>query len=383
VSVWTTHFRRELRRILTERRILLTMLAGPFLYALVFGGVYWSGRIRKVPIVIVDQDHSVLSRDLTRALLASENLSLAFYGDSPADFYEAARRERAYACVVIPKDFERDTVRGRQGRVTVILDGSNILIGNMTSRTISGTIAAYRAGARARRLMAGGMSRAQAMAAAAPIRPVVRPLFNPASHYGFFILAGLVLVALQQVTRMGAAISLSLDAEPANRLEIASIGGSAWSVLTAKVAATSVTVLPIAYVAIRLPFDLFGSPFRGNWCVAYALLTLFMLMQIFAGYGISGICGSAVFSLHVLLYVSVPLFALTGFTWPAYAMPGWAQAVRSLIPLAHIADIFRKMALMGANLGVLLPHLAVLLAWAPVSVLWGYWGLRRQTALRR
>lgn len=221
------------------------------------------------------------------------------------------------------------------------------------------------------------------MAAAAPIRPVVRPLFNPASHYGFFILAGLVLVALQQVTRMGAAISLSLDAEPANRLEIASIGGSAWSVLTAKVAATSVTVLPIAYVAIRLPFDLFGSPFRGNWCVAYALLTLFMLMQIFAGYGISGICGSAVFSLHVLLYVSVPLFALTGFTWPAYAMPGWAQAVRSLIPLAHIADMFRKMALMGANLGVLLPHLAVLLAWAPVSVLWGYWGLRRQTALRR
>jgi ABC-2 type transport system permease protein len=359
------------------------VLAGPFLYALVFGGVYWSGRIREVPIVIVDQDQSVLSRDLTRALLASENLSLAFYGNSPADFYEAAKQERAYACVIIPKDFERNTLRGQQGRVAVILDGSNILIGNMTSRTISGTIASYRVGARVRRLMAAGMTRAQATAAAASIRPVVYSLFNPTSHYGFFILVGLVLVALQQVTRMGAAISLSLDSEPKNRVEIAAVGGGIWTVLIAKVAATAVTVLPIAYIAIRLPFDVFGSPFRGSWFLAFAVLTLFMLMQIFVGYGISGICRSAVFSLHLLLFMSVPLFTLTGFTWPAYAMPGWAQAVRALIPLAHMMELFRKLALMGAGLNSLWPHLAVLFAWLPISALWGYWGLRRQVVARR
>lgn len=123
--------------------------------------------------------------------------------------------------------------------MAVILDGSNVLIGNMTSRTISWTIASYRVGARVRRLMAVGMTRAQAKAAAAPIRPVVHSLFNPTSHYGFFILVGLVLVALQTVTRIGAAISLSLDSEPRNRLEIASIGGGLRSVFTAKVAATT------------------------------------------------------------------------------------------------------------------------------------------------
>ncbi|MCX6621499.1 MAG: ABC transporter permease [Acidobacteria bacterium] len=231
--------------------------------------------------------------------------------------------------------------------------------------------------------MATGMTRAQATAAAAPIHPVVRALFNPTSHYGFFILVGLVLVALQQVTRMGAAISLSLDAEPENRRQIASIGGGVWSVLTAKMAATAVTVLPVAYIAIRLPFDLFGSAFRGNWLLAFALLTLFMLMQIFVGYGISGLCGSAVFSLQVLLYASVPLFTLAGFTWPAYAMPVWAQAVRWLIPLAHITDVFRKMALMGAGARSLWPHLTALLVWLPISVLWGYWGLRRQIAAQK
>ncbi len=383
MSVWQTHFRRELRRILRDRRILLTMLGGPFLYAFLFGGVYWQGRISEIHIVIVDQDHSALSRDLSSALLAGESVSLAFYGDSVTDFYDAAKRERAYACVVIPKNFERDTLAGRQGRIAVILDGSNILIGNMTSRAITRTIASYRVDAHARRLMASGMSRARATAASAPIRPALRILFNPASHYSFFILVGLVLIALQQVTRMGAAISLSIESEPGNRCELARIGGHPGTLLSAKLAAATVMVLPIAYVAIRLPFDLFGSPFHGNWLVAYAILTVFVLMQILVGYGISGVCGSAIFSLHILLFVSVPLFTLTGFTWPSYAMPQWAQTVSWLIPLTHVTDVFRKMALMGAGPGSLWPHLAVLLAWLPITIVWGYWGLRRQTAVRK
>jgi ABC-2 type transport system permease protein len=394
---WQSHFIKELRRILTDKRIAVTMLAGPFIYAFLFGGVYLSGRIRHVPIVIVDQDQSMLSRDLTQALLSSENLSLAFYAVSPADFYQAAKRNQAYACVVIPEDFQKDVVRGTGGRVTVILDGSNILIGNMTSRTITGTITAYRVAARARRLMATGTSRSQAMAAALPIQPVVRSLFNPASHYGVFILIGLVAVALQQMTRVGAAIAFSLDPESGNcdrhlpekagtfRFPTLRLLGrmvrERWkirmSLLSAKVAATAVVVLPVAFVAIRLPFDLFGSPFRGSWLVAYGILGLFMGMQILIGYGIAGICRSAMLSVQVLLMVSVPLFTLTGFTWPGYAMPGWLQIVSWVIPLTHFLEIFRKMALMGAGPAQLWPHLAVLIAWAPVSILWAHWAVGR------
>jgi len=328
MNAWKRHFLRELRRILTDKRIAATMLVGPFLYGFLFGGVYSAGRIRHVPIVIVDQDHSALSRDLAGAL-------------------------------------------------TVILDGSNILIGNMTSRTIAGTISAYRVGARARRLMASGVSRAQAMPAALPIQPVIRPLYNPASHYGFFILVGLVCVALQQVTRMGTAIALNLEAEAGNRGTLPGVGGTPGAILMAKAAATAVIVLPLAFIAIRLPFDLFGGPFRGSWAAAYALLTVFMVMQILIGYGIAGLCRSGIVSLHLLLYASVPLFTLTGFTWPAYAMPSWLQAVSWVIPLTHFVEIMRRMALTNVGFGTLWPHVAVLLAWVPAAALWAYWAVKK------
>jgi ABC-type multidrug transport system permease subunit len=58
---------------------------------------------------------------------------------------------------------------------------------------------------------------------------------------------------------------------------------------------------------------------------------------------------------------------------------GWLQFISALIPLSHLTDMFRKMALMGADLQYLWPHIAVLVAWLPVSIVWGYWGLRRQT----
>ncbi|MCZ2154400.1 MAG: ABC transporter permease [Bryobacterales bacterium] len=382
MKVWQAHFRRELGRVLKDRRILLTMLGGPFLYAFLFGGVYWEGRIGEIPIVIVDEDHTALSREFSQALLANEALSLAFYGDSVADFHDAAKREAAYAAVVIPRGFESDVRAGRQGEIAVILDGSNVLIGNVVSRAIARTTATYRAMVQTGGFMSRGMPRAMAEAAALPIRPEVRVLFNPASHYSYFILVGLVLVALQQVTRMGAAISLSLDAEPGGQRELAEIGGSVGTVLSAKLAATAAAVLPISYAAIRVPFDLFGSPFGGSWFLALSLLTLFVLMQILIGYGISGICGSATFSLHVLLFASVPLFALAGFTWPAYAMPAWLETVNWLIPLTHIMSVFRKISLMVADISTLWPHLVMLLAWLPISVLWAYWGVKRQTSVR-
>jgi len=373
---WREHFVRELKRIFTDKRIYITLLGGPLLYGLLFGCVYSAGRIRAVPVVVVDQDHSALSRDLTSAVLAGENLSLAFYAGSVDEFMAAVKRDQAYACIVIPENFQRDVVRGRAGRVTVVLDGSNVLIGNVAMRAISTTLAAYRTGARSRRLLASGMPRAAAEAAAMPIQPVIRPLYNPTSHYGFFVLVGLVMVAVQQVTRMGTSIALSLEREPRNAGELRRIGGKTWQVLSAKVTATAVAVLPVSLIAVRLPFDLFGSPFRGSWLLAIALLVVFVLMQIMIGYLFAGLCRSALASLHVLLFASVPMFLLAGFTWPSYAMPQWVQALSWIIPLTHMLDMMRRMALMGAGISALWPHIAVLAAWFPLAGIGSYWAFK-------
>jgi hypothetical protein len=97
---------------------------------------------------------------------------------------------------------------------------------------------------------------------------------------------------------MGTSIALNLEAEPRNAQTVSNIGGTSWTVLSAKVVATSIAILPVSLVAVRLPFDVFGSPFRGSWSLAIALLVPFVVMQVMIGYGIAGICRSALVSLH-------------------------------------------------------------------------------------
>ena len=74
---WFQFCLREWKLILCDYRIVTILLGGPFFYALIFGGVYWQGRAKHVPIVIVDQDHSHLSREITAALDGSENCKLS------------------------------------------------------------------------------------------------------------------------------------------------------------------------------------------------------------------------------------------------------------------------------------------------------------------
>jgi ABC-2 type transport system permease protein len=368
---------REWKRILLDYRIVMILLSGPFFYAFIFGGVYWQGRTKHVPIVIVDQDHSHLSREITSALDASENLRVAGWINSSDDFLSLVRRENAYACVIFPPRFESDVLAGKKPRIGVIFDASNILVNGSTLIAIRAVVTTYQVGLSRERLEAVGMPPSAARVAAMPLEPATRQLFNPTSNYGYYILMGLVCIALQSVTRIGCGIAITRDSVtqwsrsfPGREIDYVEI-------FVSKALATALLVLPIAFVALSLPFVLFGAPFRGNFLLLLAALPIFVLLQIGFGYGYAALCKSPVISTQLHLFMSVVLFTLSGFTWPYYAMPAWLRAVAWFTPLFHMNCLVRKLAIVGAPSYALFPHLLSLLALCAAGVCWGFWAVRK------
>jgi len=374
---WLSIVLRELKTIFSDARVWLIMLLGPFFYALLFGAVYWNGRVREVPTIIIDQDHSRLSRDLASAINASDSLSVIGYGTSVSDFEQAVKRGRAYTCVYIPSNFERDLKKGHQVKVAVLVDGSNTLIGNVGFRALRTVFATYRVGVRERRLMATGIPRSVVDDNAMPVRAEVRPIFNPAYNYSTFLLMGLTCIALQQVTMLGAAISLGLESDRRKRRSLVQISRSPVKVLLGKLTAHMLITVPLALVAIRVPFSLFGTSFHGSWPLVLWVTALFVTVQVLSGFGIAGLCGTSLLSAQVLLAISVPIFILSGFTWPAMAMPTWLQKVGLSLPITHFADMVRKVSLMGASADMVRRQITAIAVWLPISVIWAYWGVRR------
>lgn len=374
---WLRIVLRELKTIFSDARVWLIMLFGPFFYGILFGVVYWNGRVCEVPTIIIDQDHSQFSRDLVSAINASESLRVTGYGNSVSDFEEAVKHGDAYTCVYIPSNFQRDLKKGHQGRVVVIIDGSNTLIGNVGYRALRTVFATYRLGVREKKLMASGIPKSAVQDNAMPIRAEIRPLFNPAYNYSTFLLMGLTCIALQQVTMLGAAISLGLESDYRRRRSLVEISRSPFQVMLGKLTAHVLITIPLALIAIRIPFSLFGTSFHGSWPLVLWVTALFVTVQILSGFGIAGLCRTSLLSAQVLLAVSVPLFILSGFTWPAMAMPAWVQKIGLLLPITHFANMVRKVSLMGASADMLWPEITWIAVWLPVSIIWAYWVIRR------
>jgi len=372
---------RELRRILGDQRIYGLLLAGPFFYAFAFGGVYWEGRTKYVPIVIVDEDHSALSRDITRALQSSDSVSVAGWLNSPEEFLPLLRRERAYACVIFPPKFEHDVLDGRAPRVGALFDGSHVLIAATALGAIRNVVTSFQVAVNGIELSTAGVPRTEGRVLARPIQAVIRPVFNPTLNYSYFMLMCLVCVATQSVTRMSCGIALGLDSSEQIRRDTGNDSTPILWVFLSKVVGTAALVIPAAATAMWFVFVLFGAPNRGNALLIGLALSLFVIIQVCIAYGYYGLFQSPVLCTQFHMFTAVLFSILSGYTWPYYGMPEGLQFISMSIPVFNVISIVRRVSLMGAGPSLLTKYFLALLVWLLVAAAWGYWAVRKQMKL--
>jgi len=375
---------RETKRILSDCRIYPLLIGGPFFYAFVFGGAFWQGRTQYVPVVIVDQDHSAMSRAFVSAMRGSDSIKIAGFANSPSELVTMARRQEAYACVMFPLNFEHDVLAGRSPKVAILVDGSNTLLAGPVMNAVRDIASTFQVGIDQKELEASGVpadgtpsfsanaTTGNSAIVARPITFAERPLFNPTGSYSYYILIGLVCAAAQGVIRMGVGVSIGVDRYDRLSSDLKSLNLNTPWLFATKVIGAGLIALPAMYGAVACVFWLFGTPHRGSLFLVFVACTIYVLLQICMGYGYFGLCKSPLFALHVHMYMASALFILSGFTWPYYAMPPAVSAIAHYIPIFHMNCMMRKVNMIGATAEWVLPHLLALAIWLVVAYSWGY-----------
>jgi ABC-2 type transport system permease protein len=253
-----------------------------------------------------------------------------------------------------------------------VQDGSNVLIGGVAARAVREVVGTYQVGVNRRMWETAGVPGGRVPIVARPIIMIGRQLFNPTSNYSYFLLIGLVCAAGQSVIRMVTGMSIGLDSYAELRRSVTTeMPGMHWLFAT-KVAGACFIALPVVYGAVGSVLTVFGMPHRGSLLLIYSALTAYVVIHICMGYGYYGMCKSYILSTHLHLFMAVVLFFLSGFTWPYYAMPHAVQAIARCIPIFHMNCIMRKVNLVGATAGWVLPHLLAMTAWLVIAYVWGY-----------
>jgi len=102
--------RKDLRLFFNDRRAVIVAIVVPIVLAsffgYLFGGQKGSTEMAKVPVLMIDQDGSDISRGLITQLAGDKNLDVK--PSSLDDARDAVRKGKATAAIVIPKDFGKD-----------------------------------------------------------------------------------------------------------------------------------------------------------------------------------------------------------------------------------------------------------------------------------
>lgn len=344
-------FTSALAAIFSDRSVLSAMLVAVVIYSFYYPSAYQNQVATRQATVVVDLDHSPLSRALQRQMQAVRDLDLI----EPSNSVEEASRRiaagEAEGIVVIDAHFERDILRGQQGKLTLLGEGAYL---GRASTVLNGLSAAISGFARD-----AAVQRAQFLGtpATAPFTLVQRPLFNTREGYASAVVSAVSVLIVQQTLLMGVAVMAgTLRERKGSRL---ALGGA--RLIGVVCALWLIGMLNLLYYAGFVTWFQ-DFPRGGNLPGLLLAAALYVAAVVLLATFIGSFFRVREHALQGILLTSMPLFFLTGASWPISAQPVWLTWLARLAPTTSGTQAILQVNGMGAHLSEVQPLLLNLVA---------------------
>jgi ABC-2 type transport system permease protein len=333
----------EWRRVLAIRGAFMLLVVGPLVYGLYYPQPYLNQILRKIPIAVVDNDLSELSRSIVQTLDASGAVRVAVQAATVAEGRKALDRGDAFAVVEIPPETERDVLKGTTVRVPIFADATYLFIFRSMASGIAIAIDTLSSELAARGARTDGSLVKAALASASPAEILLQPIFNPVGGYASYIVPAAFVLILQQMLLIGASM-LTVVALP----QIT--GGAFASVLGRGIAHLTIYLPALALYFIVLP-RFYGFSTLGHPVQLFALASLFTLATSFMGQAAGAWFRQPETPTLIFLGTSLPQLFVTGFSWPREAIPTPVPAAGYIFPSDFAIDGIVRIGQLGASLG--------------------------------
>jgi ABC-2 type transport system permease protein len=328
---------KELRQMRRDR-ITLAMIVGIPVIQLVLFGYAINTNLRGLAAGIADQSNTAGSRALVMDLLATGVVAPVAHADTPQELMAMIRRGEISIGIVVPPDFERRRVDGRQV-AQVLVDGSD--------NAVQGAAAQL---ARVPLDSAVPDRRAPATSTPADAPIGVVGFYNPERRSAINIVPGLIGVILTMTMVLFTGIAIVRERERGNMELLIATPLTSAELMVGKVLPYVVIGLVQTSVILALGMWLFAVPVRGSLLDVYLASGLLILANLALGLLISTRAQSQFQAMQMTFFVFLPSILLSGFMFPFAGMPRFAQWCAEVLPLTHFLRLIRGVMLRGAGL---------------------------------
>lgn len=179
--------RREIHRVARQPMYWLLTVILPIVAFAFFAVLLYKGVARDIPIAVVDQDNSTLSRKVTQMIDATPTAWVAYGVQGMEEAERLMLQGKVMGIVLIPDFFEKNILNNSQTHLESYLTGTNITVNGLLAKDLQTTVTTFTAGIQLQLLMKQGLTEKQAMAQLMPVRFDKHVLFNPHINYGYYL----------------------------------------------------------------------------------------------------------------------------------------------------------------------------------------------------
>lgn len=312
---------------------VLAPLAAMLFCGLFFLTFFGQGSVHELPIAVVDNDNSSLTRNFVRQLDATE-LGKVVRFDDYAQAREAMQDGKVTAICVLPENMYSDVLAGRKPAASFYLNTMYYVGGMMSYKNLL-TMFNLSIGAVQRETMrAMGMDEDAIMATIQPILTDIHQIGNPTTDYNAYLSNILLPGLLELLTIIVVAYALGTEMKYNTSRELLDMSsGSMARLLAAKLAPYTVMFSALGCILVTVLYGPMNFPLAGSiWAMMLNIVLMVLASEAFAVciVALLPVCRLAV---CISAFLGILAFSLSGFTVPLEQMPAFFRGMAEMFPL--------------------------------------------------
>ena len=375
--------RYEYQSILHSLPILLVLGGGIFLYGILYNYMYSPNVLRDVPVVVVDESQTPLSRHYIRLLDATPQVRVQGVITQMPEARKRMKETEVAGVLSLPADFDAKVGRGEEAVFVSFNNTMAFLSYAALKEAFSGAMLALDDSVRPYQMVFLNPNVVQPVINTSSIQVQGIALYNESGGYATYLIPAVLMVIIFQTMLM--VISMRCGKENEQRMRPLlgvsrhdSSRGMAMNIVIGK------SVVYVGFYALFAIFLLgllplvFDLPHLASPLLLIQLMIPYLFATAFFGLACSPCFKDSDAPLLLIAFFSVGLLFLSGISWPLELMPWPWRLLHCLLPAPAGVLAFVKATSMGADISDISREMMLLWGQCIIYFIVACWVYRRR-----
>lgn len=331
-------------------RVTFAIIIGIPLMQLILFGYAINSNPKHLPTIAIDADNSYFSRAFLQGLKNTAYFDFDSHPYTEAQADHEMRTSNTMFIINIPSYFSHDLIRGLRPDILLTADATEAMAA-ANSIAAANTIASQVFN----RDLTGELSSLKNTPP--PFQLRIHARYNPELISQFNIVPGLLGVVLTMTMVVITALAITRERERGTMEFLLATPVRPLEVILGKV----VPYIIVGYIQVTLilmlSIFLFHIPAQGSiWLLFFSALP-FIFANLAVGIMFSTLASNQLQATQSSFFYFLPSILLSGFMFPFFGMPKWAQMIGRILPLTYFLRITRGILLKGNTLTTTWPNI--------------------------